>query len=259
MATLQTEITAYAESPSTDFYAIVPVFYSLVFADYLAILTSQRLMIAGISTEQDEDVTPNGNDRVIGRWTEQAYEDVEQSEVIMAGEFGNMLGRAIAVTWKFKNLKGMTPDVLTNPQLEALELKGWNAYKLLKGRGETSGGTTTDGLNNIQEVVVRDNVGNLVANAIHDLFITTPKIPLDDRGRALVDGSINKALLNAVGLDLIAQDDNGVGLFNVSVGKVTAEMRDLKTLKDVSFRYVPSYGAEFIEVAGEEILEWINN
>ncbi len=248
-----TAVTALIEASvdANDYYFIVPIFDSVAFRTWFATWgnTKERFMLT--PTKKAVALTaPELTDRGIG-----INDDTAQNTIsAFAGEV-TPLGNT--VSWKWRELTGITPDVYTDAEVITQAEAGKNVYRYVRGLGEISGSFALSSTQAIpkraDEIIIKDNVKSVVASAIHTMFKTTQKVPMGIEGTSLVKKTITSALdfLTENGFILI---ENNVAQYSVTVPKITAAMRANRELTGVKFTYIPSVSMETIEVTGEELL-----
>lgn len=121
-----------------------------------------------------------------------------------------------SITWKFKTLKGIDVANYSNSQITTLHSNGGNTYVQKLGIKQTSEGLTTSG-QYIDIVRGRDWLKSRMTEEVQLLLINNDKIPFDNRGIALVEDRLTKVLREGVENNVIARDDDGNGLWSITV------------------------------------------
>lgn len=137
-----------------------------------------------------------------------------------------------SVTWKFKELKGITPEDLTVGEVETLARLHAIAYETVAGRAQTSEGWCLSGeyidvLHGILWVQTKSESG------LEDLLQTQGKIPYEQSGINMLVAKETQVLQEAY--------ERGIIRTNEETGKadysVSATPRDQQSLQDLSDRH----------------------
>lgn len=147
-----------------------------------------------------------------------------------------------SITWKFKSLDGVTVPELTTTQVNALHNAHVNTYVSKLGVEQTSEGMTTkmDQSGYIDVVRGQDWVEARMSEAVHELLFKMPKVPFTNKGIGMVKGTIEAVLQWATTRGIVAKDDDGHGMFEVSVPdrfETQSIDRANRILKDVNFNF----------------------
>ncbi len=247
-----------AAEPLYDFYAIAPVFESVLFNEWFVTFgnSKRRIMVAFTLDPNTVISAAEQTERAIG-----IYDGYEAP-----GEFKNCawLGRSLspdsATDWMNRTLATCTPDVLTDAEVDTLESRGLNGYRTVRGVNVTTGSrtfaNTSDNNSYIDTIIFRDNIVYNVAGALFTMFVNNEKLGMGDAAENLVRSTISK-VLNAMGaLGIIATIGKGYA-YEVTVPTITSAMRSVRELTGVKFTYVQNVTMEKITVTGEELLEWV--
>lgn len=136
------------------------------------------------------------------------------TEALVASVMGRCLPETPAsITWKFKELAGISSTVLTDTQLSNLrgdpqssgQGKCANAYTPLAGRDFTQEGTVSSGefidvIRGIDKLVSRIQALQLGA------FLSSPKVPYDNTGIPQIEASVRSAIVESQREGLLAID-----------------------------------------------------
>ena len=255
-----TTLTAAIEAgtAANDFYNLVPIFESVLWQTWFATYGNTNRRISSIFTAtQNKVVTdPEKSSRIFG-----IYDGAAAIQYSNAAWSGRVISQAELVGFKFKKLTGITTDALSDANVSTLEDAGWNGYRTVRGRGETTGSraldNSSDNESHIDTIITRDNIVYNVAASLHDMFRQNETVQMDIRGRSLVNRAISSALTFLGQKELIAQFEDGSYQFVVNVPTITGAMRSARELTGVTFTYVPNVGMESITVTGQEILEFL--
>lgn len=106
-------------------------------------------------------------------------------------------------TWKFKTLAGISTDILTETQINALEDKNCNYYKTTGGAGTTYNGIAADG-SFIDNTIGVDWIRARLRERIFGLLKNNLKIPYTDAGVNLVVAEVKAQLDDAINAGILA-------------------------------------------------------
>lgn len=170
-----------------------------------------------------------------------SHDDVTNPEAAIVGRMaGYAAGEA---TYHAKAVKGVTADVFTESELEAIHKAGGFAYVEKNGRVATSNGITGSG----EWIDVVESFDYLVQNIRYDVqevFLNNPKVPYTDAGISMIESAVYNRLKAAYGQGMIATKDDGTAAFGTSFKK-----RSETTATDRVTRNYP-YGTFEFELAG---------
>lgn len=137
-----------------------------------------------------------------------------------------------STTWKFRNLVGITPDLLTVNELNGITSNYAIAYVEAAGQGETSEGTSLSGeyIDTLHGVLW---VKTEMQNRLERLLQSNNKIPYEQSGINMIQG---------VAITVLEQAwEQGIVLTNEANGKgdytVTATPRSAQSANDLSKRH----------------------
>ena len=145
-----------------------------------------------------------------------------------------------SITWKFKQLEGITPENLTSQELEGINDIHAIAYEEMMGKGQTSEGTTLSGeyidlLHGVMWVQTE------CQSRLQKLLQDNGKIPYEARGIAMINATITDVLNEAYQKRIIATDDTtGHAMFSV-----TTTPRSEQSRKDLSARHYGGVSFEY--------------
>lgn len=158
-----------------------------------------------------------------------------------------------STTWKFKELKGITPDVMTTQERAGIENSHVIGYLTVGGRPETSEGFTLSGeyIDLLHgEIWVKTNMANELQRMLQD----NDKIPYDNRGISMINAKANYVLDIAWRQDIIATDDTtGKGIYEVISTPYSQQSREDKSKRHyggTSFTYKASNAIHTLTVKG---------
>lgn len=126
-----------------------------------------------------------------------------------------------SVTWKFKQVRGITTQYLSEQDMLELDDARMIAYAYKHGAPQTSEGWTSyitqddvipQYIDDIHgSAWVRFDVEKRIARAL----LTNPKLPYDNRGIKVLEGAATNTLQEASGMGIVGQDDDGVFVYKV--------------------------------------------
>ena len=137
-----------------------------------------------------------------------------------------------STTWKFRNLVGITPDLLTVNELRGITNCYAIAYVEVAGRGETSEGTSLSGeyIDVLHGVLW---VKTEMQNRLEKLLQNNSRIPYEQSGINMISGVATQVLEQAHDQGIILTNDtNGKGDYTV-----TTTPRSAQSQKDLSQRH----------------------
>ncbi|MGL5126152.1 MAG: hypothetical protein ACRC6U_09275 [Fusobacteriaceae bacterium] len=243
-------IETFDKTREADFYGIAATFEDASFEEWAQTYTPNHLFATStISDRVLGDLSKSG--RIFGQSMKEAgYNHIAW---MARGLFANRF-----IGWKFKKLNGCTTDPLTDGATEMLHKAGWNGYRSVRGKGQTTASLCTDGSTHIDETLLRDTIVYNVANLLMDMFDNEEVVPMGYNGKKLITAYINSALNYCGSLGLIEVGEDGGYLFEVTVPEFTKEMKSLRELasSEPLFRYSPNIPLEKVTVIGKEVLEW---
>lgn len=158
-----------------------------------------------------------------------------------------------SVTWKFKQLQGITPENLTTQELSGINSVHAIAYEEMMGRGQTSEGTTMSGeyIDLLHGVMW---VQNACQSQLQQLLQDNGKIPYEARGIAMINATITNVLNEAYDKGIIMTNDTtGRPMFTVTTtprSEQSLEDRSARHYGGVSFEYHASSAIHTITVNG---------
>lgn len=178
-----------------------------------------------------------------------------ETENAAAALVGETAGRAAgSFTYKFKTLKNVAADDLTDAQINELHEAGAFGYVTKAGDN-----VTTEGISQSKKYIdITDSIDYVIGNIeyrIQKVFNGTAKVPYDDRGIALLSGAVTLALQDAFNNGIIAVQANGkTPDYTVSFqprAATTEADRESRTYKYGSFKFALAGAIHYCEVYGE--------
>ncbi|MCE5168525.1 DUF3383 domain-containing protein [Paenibacillus profundus] len=157
-----------------------------------------------------------------------------------------------SVTWKFKEIKGLSPLEISATELQEIHDAGAVTYVQKAGRGGTSEGKTSTGVY-IDIIHAKDYVRFNMEYQLQQLLNNTPKIPFTDAGIALIEGQCTSVLKDAFNNGIIAADENGMPLYSVHFKKraeISAADRAKREYNEGSFEFELAGAVHGVKIKG---------
>jgi len=157
-----------------------------------------------------------------------------------------------SITWKFKTLQGITPADVSVTNIRDLHSANVNTYIQKLGVNQTSEGLTT-GNEYIDIIRGQDWVEARMSEAVHRLLFTSPKVPYDNRGIAMVVAEVQAILQFATDREIVARDSDGNGMWTVDA----PDREDIPTnyianriLPDIFFEFIAAGAIHEVKITG---------
>lgn len=148
-----------------------------------------------------------------------------------AGFLGVMFSfNAGAATMEFKTLAGDTVDNLTATQITNAKSKNVITYIQRGGRNTVHSPTTGDGtfVDIIRDL---DYAASDLQVSIYSLMINLPKIPMTNRGLAIIEGAVRDSALRSAGLGIF--DPDSIEVIMPRVEDLSANDRALRKVTGI--------------------------
>lgn len=161
---------------------------------------------------------PHFAERLVGRW------GVEE---------------AGSITWKFKTVLGSNPVDIGPGDLQVLHDQHANTYVKKFGRDVTSEGFVLSG-EYIDVMRGQDFISMRLNEEVQNLLQTIKKVPLNNRGIAMVIAKVRSVLEEAYDQDIINEDEGGNPDYTVTAPtfeELSDTDKQSRTLPDVRFSY----------------------
>ena len=144
-----------------------------------------------------------------------------------------------SITWKFKSLSDVSESGYTPTEITAIKKKHGNVVVSRGGILHTTEGTVLSG--EFIDVIRSQDWGKArIAEGVVRLLATSPKVPYDDRGIAMVLAEVQGAMQQATAQGIIARDADGNVMWSV-----TAPKRSEIAANDIANRVLPDIKFEF--------------
>lgn len=157
-----------------------------------------------------------------------------------------------SITWKFKTLNGVSVSGYIGADAQAIKEKNANLVVSQGGILHTTEGTTLSG-EYIDVIRCQDWMKNRIAESVFRLLATSPKVPYDDRGIAMVLSTVQGVLQQATGMGIVARDTDGNGMWSVSApNRAEISTNDIanRILPDVEFTFVLAGAIHSVKIKG---------
>ena len=164
----------------------------------------------------------------------------EPMDAALIGSTANL--KVGSVDWKFRKLKGITPERITVQAKNAVDLMHAIAYIEVAGQGQTSEGWALSGdyIDSLHgDLWVKTNIGNKLQKYLQN----TDKVPYDQRGINALAAIVSQVLQQAYEQDIILEQevyDSNTGK-SQATGKgdfsVSATSRSAQSAQDLSARH----------------------
>ena len=157
-----------------------------------------------------------------------------------------------AITWKFKTLSGISVSGYTPTEIGAIKEKNGNVVVSQGGILHTTEGTVLSG-EYIDVIRSQDWVKARIAEGVFRLLATSPKVPYDDRGIAMVLAEVQGVMQQATAQGIIARDADGNGMWSVTAPKrseIAANNIANRVLPDVKFEFTLAGAIHSVTVRG---------
>ena len=155
-------------------------------------------------------------------------------------------------TYKNMILNGLTPAVLTDAQLTAIENGHAMAFVLKAGEGVTSDGKTTSG----EYIDIVDSKDWIIQNIVYEtqrVLNENNKIPYDNNGIAMLENVCVNVLRDAANNGMIAVNDNGDYQYSVSYAprsQTSATDRANRAYVEGAFSFALAGAIHTVEITG---------
>lgn len=142
-----------------------------------------------------------------------------------------------SITWKFKQLVGITPETLTSSEVTGFNAINVMAYEVVNGQGQTSEGKTMSGeyIDTIHGVIW---VRATMQGKLESFLQKNGKVPYNQNGITQLSGIVIQVLEQAYQQGIIQQNETtGKGDYSV-----TASPRSAQSQVDLSNRHYGGLG-----------------
>ena len=240
---IQEDLTAIVENDN-DWYGLVLQETDQEFVELAAAwVETKRKLFATRST--DTGLYDSGSTTDVAYVLQQA--DYDRTMVIHAEDAdeyidGAILARCLAenagsVTFKFKELSGITTTTLTTTQRNALDDKNANYYHTIASQGFFREGKVASG--EFADIVIgADWITARIEENVFTKLINAGKVAYTDQGIQLIEGEIRGVLLQAIDRAILAEysEDEWENAVSVPLAsEVSSANKAARLLEDVTF------------------------
>lgn len=185
------------------------------------------------------------------------FDNPNTSEYLDAAAVGNLASLTVgSITWKFKDLVGVTPRYLTDTELAAIEADNANAYVMKSGKGQLSDGKLADG-EFIDIVHGQDWIKADMENEIQNTLQSSPKLPYDIRGINSLAAAATTTLKRGFNNGIIGFKEDGLPDYQVeALPKEQSDVQDRKNriYRGLSFEFGSAGAIHDVRVKGSIII-----
>lgn len=161
-----------------------------------------------------------------------------------------------SVTWKFHELKGVTPRDITQTELDQIELDNAIAYVYKAGSGQLSEGTLANG--EYIDVVhgqdwVKADMENEISHALAQAAKFNSKLPYDSRGIGAIRAAALTTLERGFRNGIIAQNEDGLPDYTINAlsrNEVDPQDRNERIYRGLTFEFGLAGAIHEVRVTG---------
>lgn len=158
-----------------------------------------------------------------------------------------------SITWKFKTLKGITPQYYSDIEFDAIELDNANAYVMKVGKGQLSEGVLANG-EYIDVVHGQDWIKADMENEIQRTLANSAKLPYDGRGIGSIGAAMITTLQRGYNNGIVAQTEDGLPDYTVTAlsrEQSSVEDRNARIYRGASFNLALAGAIHEARIGGE--------
>ena len=159
-------------------------------------------------------------------------------------------------TWTFKTLNGIEPSGYNTTDVNTIETNKASTYIREGGVNITSKGQTTSG-EYIDIVQGQDFIASRLTESVFGLLVKTDKVPYTPQGIALIVAEVEKVLLEAFGMGIIAADAEGKPMYTVEMPDITQisqQNKATRTLPNIKWTATVAGAIEDVGMVGTLVL-----
>ncbi|KZE68057.1 hypothetical protein AWM68_17225 [Fictibacillus phosphorivorans] len=165
-----------------------------------------------------------GREAVKGKKRTLVFDHNVSGEHLDAATVGNLGSLSVgSITWKFKQVVGITPRYLTDTEIVAIDEDSAIAYVVKAGRPQLSEGWLSDG-EYIDVVHGKDWIKVDMENEVQNVLAQAEKLPYDARGINAIEAAATTTLLRGFNNGIIAAKEDKTPDFTISA--LTREQSD---------------------------------
>lgn len=157
-----------------------------------------------------------GREAVKGKKRTLVFDHDVTGEHLDAAAIGNLASLPVgSITWKFKEVKGITPRYLTDTEIAAIDSDNAIAYVVKAGKAQLSEGWLANG-EYIDVVHGQDWIKADMENEIQNALANADKAPYDARGIQLIEAAATTTLKRGYTNGIIAQTEDGLPDYTIT-------------------------------------------
>lgn len=161
-----------------------------------------------------------------------------------------------SVTYKNMILKGIAPQSLTDTAMESIHSKGGITFVTKAGDNVTSEGKVAGG-EYIDVIDAQDYIISNLKYRTQKLLNTSPKVPYDNNGIAMLQSICVDVMNDAYGNGIIATNEDGTPAYTVNYAmreEVSDTDKQARRYVGGQFSFVLQGGVHTVEITGEIII-----
>lgn len=200
----------------------------------------------GVASNTLKDLKALAYDRTVYQWSGD-YANYPESAWV-GGQSPKDPG---SLTWKFKPLVGITPDVLTSTEFGNITDDNGNTYETVGGIGMISSEAVVVGGEYIDIIRGTDWLQTRMSEDLFSLLANSDKIPFTDEGLAAVEGKIRYWLNKAESADvnLLIQGESVINMPKLS--DISSADKLARYLRGITFSGKYAGAVHKIEIRGK--------
>lgn len=232
-----------------DFRQVIPVFgdaddKAAELAAYIEATDNRVLFLAVAATSELAGVAKFDRTFAI------VYKGADKAAGAIVGATAGLA--AGSFTYKNIVLKGVTPDELTDVEIEDIHDAG--AVAIVKKAGDvvTTEGKVTSG-EYLDIIDSKDYIINNIAYQTQKLLNGSPKLTFDNVGISQIEAVVTNVLVEAYGMGIIATDDEGNAMYSTAFAtraETPESDRATRTYKGGSFTFTLAGAIHYAEING---------
>ena len=250
---VQEDLSA-AEALDNDFYAILLTSRSIDDVKNAAAWVETRRKIF-VTASNDASILNNTGGNIAAFLKAKGYVRtiLMYSGDQAIGPDAAYLGRCLPLdpgseTWKFKDLVGIAPDIISDTQLNNLKLNNVNNYRSFAGFSMTSEGVVAGG-EFIDVIRFIDWLQAQIEENIFALLISVPKVAFTDVGLASIENVLRAQLQRGVNVGGL-KNDPSYEVFVPKVADIPVLDRATRTVPGITFNAQLAGAVHFVEISG---------
>ena len=223
-------------------------------ADYIEALSAPKLYFAGsdqaslktaVSTDIASILKAKSYDRTVILYSD---DEANYPEAAWIGD--GAPHDAGSRTWKFKELVGITPDILTSTEIANLNGKNANFYEtvsnlnLITSEGVVVGGEFIDVIRGSDKLQVR------IGERIFTRLANSEKIPFTTNGITVIESELRAELQISVNEGFISNDPNAITVTVPDIDSIDPADKALRFLQGLEFSAILAGALHKVQIDG---------